>query len=74
MIKLFSTHCPKCNVLEMKFKENGIQYELITEDGDLLKTAKALGIMSAPFVIDDKKKYYTFPEALEALSRGEFNA
>lgn len=74
MIKLFSTHCPKCNVLEMKFKEKGIQYELVTDDEDLLKTAKALGIMSAPFVVGEDKKYYTFPEALEALTQGKFNA
>ena len=73
MIKLYSTHCPKCKVLEMKFKESGINYEIIANNEDVVNTATILGIGSIPFVIDDNKKWYNFQDALIALSQGFFN-
>ena len=34
-IVLYSTHCPKCNILETKLKQSGIVYEEIN-DMDLM--------------------------------------
>lgn len=51
MIKLYSTHCPRCNVLVAKLNQKNIQFEEIT-DIDIMEK---LGIMSVPMLsIDDK--------------------
>lgn len=36
MIKMYSTHCPKCMVLGVKLRSKGIEYEEIT-DVDIMK-------------------------------------
>lgn len=45
-IKLYSTNCPKCFVLEQKLKAEDIAYELIT-DADLMIEK---GFTSAPML------------------------
>ena len=51
MIKFYTTHCPRCSVIEKKLKEKNIQYEEITDVEEMLK----LGISSVPVLgIDDK--------------------
>ena len=48
-IILYSTHCPRCGILENKLKEHGIPYET-SED---VEEMKKLGIMSAPYLSVD---------------------
>lgn len=31
MVKMYTTGCPRCNVLKKKLDEKGIQYEIITD-------------------------------------------
>lgn len=31
MVKMYTTGCPRCNVLKKKLDEKGIQYEMITD-------------------------------------------
>ncbi len=60
MIKLYSTHCPKCKVLTLKLTQKNIQFEVI-DDLDLMKR---LGFKSAP-MLDVDGKLYEFNRALE---------
>lgn len=46
MIKLYSTHCPKCKILEMKLGEKNIQYEIITDE----EIMESLGFTSMPML------------------------
>ncbi len=46
MVKLYSTNCPKCKVLEMKMKQKNIEYEVNTNIEEML----ALGVKSAPIL------------------------
>lgn len=48
MVKLYSTHCPKCIMLENKLKQKKIDYTLIT-DFDL-DEIKAKGFSSMPLL------------------------
>ena len=41
---LYSTHCPKCNVLEKKLKAAGIEYEEVNDINVMLEK----GLQSAP--------------------------
>ena len=43
-IILYSTHCPKCNVLEKKLKEKNIIYEEVND----IEIMKEKGYMSVP--------------------------
>ena len=45
-IKLYTTHCPKCIILEKKLDTKGIEYEMITDEEVMIDK----GFMSAPML------------------------
>ena len=56
MITLYTTHCPRCIVLEKKLNAKGIEFE-ICEDKDLMVEK---GFMSAPMLeVDDEVLDFT---------------
>ena len=44
MIKMYSTHCPKCKVLAMKLAQKNIEFEEI----DNIEVMRQIGLKSAP--------------------------
>ena len=69
-IIMYSIACPQCKLLEKKFNELGIEYELenVKDDteklGEAIKIGEEAGIKSFPFVkVNDK--YMNFGEALK---------
>ena len=60
---LYTTHCPRCNVLYSKLKDKNIEFE-VSEDVDKLIE---MGFMTAP-VLYDGEKYYTFEEAMKLIN------
>ena len=66
MITLYSTHCPKCNVLEKKLNIKKLKYTLV-EDEDLMIEK---GFLSAPMLEVDNQ-LFTFKEAIEWLENLE---
>ena len=48
---LYTTHCPKCNVLETKLKNKNIEFE-ICNDVDLMLSK---GIQQAPYLEVDNE-------------------
>ena len=65
-IKLYTTHCPKCKVLEKKLKELNLEYEEITDEDIMIEK----GFMSAP-ILEVNGKNYHFPQAIEWVNRIE---
>ena len=65
-IILYSTHCPRCTVLEAKLKAHNIQY---TEVNDVDKMT-VLGICSVP-VLSVDNKLMNFTEALTWIKQQE---
>lgn len=59
-IIFYSTHCPKCKILETKMKNKNINY---TEDNDV-NSMLAKGIKSAPYLEIDGQ-LYDFKKAVE---------
>ena len=56
-IRLYSTHCPKCRVVEKKLEQAQIQYDLIDakENPEVIEELTALGVQQMPvLMIDDK--------------------
>ena len=46
MVKLFTTHCPKCNVLEKKLKAKNIPFETIEDISEIVEK----GFTEAPIL------------------------
>lgn len=55
-VRLYTTHCPKCNVLENKLKSKNIDYIEITDTNIMIEK----GYMSVPVLeVDDKVMNFT---------------
>lgn len=66
-ITLYSTGCPKCNVLEKKLKAAGFKYLKVEDMEECIGVSAALGIDSFPIlsIADDKNDYnYDFAKAI----------
>lgn len=58
VVKLYTTHCPKCRVIEKKLAQKKIEYVEVTD----LEEMKNRGFTSAPMLeVDDK--VYNFGDA-----------
>lgn len=64
MITLYSTNCPRCNILKTKLDNKGIEY---TEENSVDKML-ALGIESAP-VLEVDNKILDFFEAIKWVGK-----
>lgn len=49
-VKMYTTHCPKCNVMERKLKEANIEFEEIDDNSEVLRVATSLGFTMAPLL------------------------
>lgn len=63
MIVLYTTHCPKCKVLESKLKEKGIEYK---EETDVSKLVDK-GFKTVP-VLEVDDKLLTFYDAVKYVN------
>lgn len=66
MIKLYTTHCPKCSILEKKLNNNNIKYEII-EDKDLLIE---LGFTTVP-ILEVDNNFMDFKQANEWINKNK---
>ncbi len=61
---LYTTHCPKCRVVEMKLKQKGVNYEECDDVDKMLN----LGLTSAP-AIQVGDRILDFVEAVEYINK-----
>lgn len=55
MVEFYSSHCPKCIVLENLMKQKGIEYKYIDNSNIYMPIAEENNIMSMPFAKVDGK-------------------
>lgn len=66
MITLYSTHCPRCSVLEKKLNMKNITYDVI----DDIEAMREVGVKSVPMLkVDDT--LMTFVEANKWIGQQE---
>ncbi len=65
-IILYSTHCPKCNVLTKKLQQKNIDYKEITD----IEKMKSLGITEVP-ILEVDGKMLSFSKANEWINEYE---
>ena len=62
-IILYTTHCPKCRVVESKLKQKNIKYEECAD----VKTMQDKGLTFAP-VLEVDGNLYDFTEAVKFIN------
>ena len=66
MITLYTTHCPRCKVLETKLKNKGLDYSVVDDVNEITN----LGILTVPVLnVDDV--FYQFKEANDWINKQE---
>ena len=68
MITLYSTNCPKCNVLKQKLQSLNIDFEISDNIDELIK----LGFMEAP-ILKVNDKYLNFSKAVNWIKEQKIN-
>lgn len=53
MITLYSTNCPKCKVIEQKLNIAKINFDLNTNQEDIVELGRKNKILSAPILVVD---------------------
>ncbi len=66
MVVLYSTDCPKCNVLKGRLEKNNIKFEISNDIDELIKR----GFQSAP-VLRVNDNYFDFTRAMNMLKSYE---
>ena len=61
MLKLHSTNCPKCKVLETKLNQKNVKYEVCTD----IDKMRSLKIMSAPVLEMEDGSRLAFTDAVK---------
>lgn len=67
MVKLYSTNCSKCKVVELKLKQKNIDFELITDTDKVVEIGRKNNIMSAP-ILEADGKYLDFTSAVKYIN------
>lgn len=67
-MKLYTTHCPKCKVIEKKLAEKGLEFELIDDMDEIRKVADKCGVTSAPLLLVDTGEVLDFVAANKWLA------
>lgn len=61
MVTLYTTHCPKCIILEKKLQDKNIEYQ-VCDDIDLMLSK---GMQEAPYLEVEEKEMMNFSKAIK---------
>ena len=64
MITLYSTHCPRCRVLETKLTQKNIEFNVVTD----INKMESLGIQSVP-ILEVNDKLLSFTDAIAWVNK-----
>ncbi len=67
MIKLFTIHCARCKVLELKLKQKQVDFETVDDEGTVVAVGKEHGIMQAP-ILQVNDQFLDFAAAVKYVN------
>jgi len=70
-MKLLSTHCPKCVILEKKLEQKQIKFDLIDNEDEVIRIANSFGMNTAPILILDSGEALEFSKAISLVNNME---
>ena len=65
MITLYTTHCPKCIILEKKLQERNIEYQIC----DNVELMLSKGMQEAPYLEVEEKEMMNFSQAIKWVNK-----
>lgn len=71
MVRLYTTHCPKCEVLRKKLDAAGIEYELCDDNQEIMEFCIEWEYTTVPILVTDTGAF-EFADAIKWV--GEQNA
>ena len=66
MITLYSTNCPKCNILERRLNKNNIEFTISNDIDKLIE----MGFQNAP-ILQIGDQYYDYVDSMDKLKAYE---
>ena len=70
MITLYTTHCPKCKILQQKLDQKQIEYEVVDDENAVIEYGKDIGILSTP-ILEVNGVAFDFNNAVKWLATKE---
>lgn len=70
MLRLYSTHCPKCKAAEIKLSRSGLEYEIVDDQEEVLRVGREHGIQSAP-ILEADGEFMDFSAAIKYISEAK---
>ena len=67
MIKVLSTGCPACKVLESKLNNANITYEIESNEDKIL----SYGVSTVPVIVEENGNLINFGEAVQLLNTSD---
>ena len=67
MITLYTTHCPRCRIIEMKLAQKKIDFTMVDDEDKVIAAGKERGILSAP-ILEADGKFYNFNDAVKFIN------
>ena len=67
MITLYTTHCPRCKILEAKLKKANINYSICEDMNKIIE----LGYKTVPILVVDNNPPFLFKEACDWVNSQE---
>lgn len=67
MMTLYSTGCPKCNVLKKKLEAKNVQFNLESDQVKVTEKANELNLLTVPFLIMEDGRVLTFEQAVKEI-------
>lgn len=67
MIRLYSTHCPRCRIVEMKLEQKKIEFEMVDDENKVVEVGKTHGIMQAP-IMEVDGEFLNFNDAVKFIN------
>ena len=67
MIVLYTIHCARCKVLEMKLKQTGLEYSVVDDEDAVVNAGKEHGITGAP-ILEVDGEFLKFEDAVKFVN------
>lgn len=65
-VTLYTTHCPRCTVLEKKLKEKNIEYDIVEDEETIIQK----GFMTVP-ILEVDGEVMNFSESVKWVNNKE---
>ena len=67
MVTLYTIHCPRCRILEIKLNQLGIEHTVVDDEDTVVSVGREHGIIGAP-ILEVDGKFMKFEDAVKFIN------